>query len=279
MRQERAAAVGRRIADFVGHGVARCVQLGLGHHAGRVADDGVGRFPVDHGRGSGELVGVGLARDRVELVGDRPRRMIHAVAESEYREDHQCGDLDDVDCDVHRRRSVYAAVGDVSHGKGKHHGDQHHEGHAGVRRAHEIRPDSAHQVAAQDSHDADHDAGVDPVVQVRGPADDELGEAGILPGLVVIEERLLGEVIRAASAGVELRHLGVADGGRQTEQKGEHDAHPHGRGGDASGGLDVERQPQEGAGRDQRHSVHRQASQAQSCFHFDWSVFSHLHSP
>ena len=64
------------------------------------------------------------------------------------------------------------------------------------------------------------------------PADDELGEARILPGFVVIEKRLLREVIRTASAGIQLGHLRVTDRGRQTQQKREDDADPHGgRGG------------------------------------------------
>ncbi len=42
--------------------------------------------------------------------------------------------------------------------------------------------------------------GIDPVIKVRAPADDELREPGIAPGLVVVEERLFGEVIGASRA-------------------------------------------------------------------------------
>ncbi len=129
----------------------------------------------------------------------------------------------------------------------------------------------AHQVSAEDSHDADHHARVDPVVKMRAPADDELREARISPNLVVIQKRLLGKVVRASRAGIKLCHLRITDCGCQAEQQGEHNACPHGGTGCAGRRLDVEGEPQECTGSDERHGIHRQAGQAQSFLHFNGS--------
>ena len=42
---------------------------------------------------------------------------------------------------------------------------------------------------------------------------------------------------------------------------------PHRRAGGAGGCLNGEREPEERAGRDERHGIHRQAGQAQSRLH------------
>ena len=135
----------------------------------------------------------------------------------------------------------------------------HHECRPRIGGAHEVRPDGAHKISAEDSHDADHHARVNPVIQMRAPAHDELREPRIPPDLVVIQKRLLGEVVGASRARIELCHLRITDRGRKAEQQGEHDAGPHGRAGRAGRRLDVEGEPQEGTGGDQRHRVHRQA--------------------
>ena len=110
-------------------------------------------------------------------------------------------------------------MGDVGDTEREHDRDQHHEHRPGIGRAHEVRPDGSHQIAAEDAHDADHHAGINPVIQMRAPADDELGKPGIGPRFVVVEERLLGEVVGAAGAGIELRHFGVADRRGQAKQR------------------------------------------------------------
>ncbi len=194
--------------------------------------------------------------------------MVRAVAESHHGEDQQRGDLDHVDRDVHGRRSVHAAVSDPGDAEREDDRDQHHEDRAGIRRAHEVRPERAGQIAEEDAHDAHHHARIDPVVKVRAPADDELRKPRILPRLLVVEERLFREIIRTAGARIELRHLRVTDGRSQTQQKRDDDSDPHRRRRVARGALDRKGEPEEGAGRDERHRIHRQACKAQCCLHF-----------
>ncbi len=126
--------------------------------------------------------------------------------------------------------------------------------------------------------------GIDPVVKVRAPADDELGDAGILEGLVLRQQGLFGVVVAGAGAGIELRDLRVGDGGCQTEQQGGEDADPHGRrggglAGDAGSGLDEEREPKEGAGGDERHCVAGQPGKTQGGLHLRCFLICHEHSP
>ena len=73
----------------------------------------VGCLAVDRLLLGGELVGVGVARGGIELVGHAARRMIDAVAQGHHREDQQGRDLNHVDGDVDRRGAVDAAMGDV----------------------------------------------------------------------------------------------------------------------------------------------------------------------
>ncbi len=159
--------------------------------------------------------------------------------------------------------------------KEKHDGHRHHEHRPGIGSAHEAGPDGAGQVADQHAHHADHHARIDPVIEVRAPADDELGKARVAPGGLVVEKRLLREIIGTAGAGIELGHFRVADGGGQAEQQGEDDAGPHGGSGGAGRALGDECQPKKGAGRDQRHGVHRQAGQAQRRFHGNFGFVCH----
>jgi hypothetical protein len=75
----------------------------------------------------------------------------------------------------------------------------------------------------------------------------------------VVEERLFGEVVRAASTGVELRQLGITDRRSQAQKHREKDADPHRGRRVAGSALSYEGQPEEGARCDQRHCVHGQA--------------------
>ena len=72
----------------------------------------------------------------------------------------QGGYLDDVDRQADRRRSSYPSVRDISNPEGEHDRNQHHEHRAGIRGAHEVRIQSADDVAAKDSRDSDHHAWV-----------------------------------------------------------------------------------------------------------------------
>ena len=274
VRQEVPFFVLRCIADAERHHFAGGVQQGLRRSVG-FAQNGFGGLPVGDRLFGGELVGIGLARGGIELVGDAARRVVHAIAQGQHREHHQRGDLYDIDGDVDRRRAIDSAVGDIGHYKRERDGDGHHEHGTRIGGAHEARPEGPRQVAAQDSHHRDHHSRIDPVVEVRGPADDELRKPGVAPRGVVIQERLFGEVIRTAGSGIQFRHLGVADGGGQAQYHGQGDSEPHCRPGHTHAGLHHESKPKEGAGRDERHRVHRQTGQAQGRFHCWFGVVCH----
>src|SRR5207244_9983910 len=111
--------------------------------------------------------------------------MVHAVAQSQHREQDQGGNLDHVDGDAHRRRAIYTSIGDVGHNEGEEDGDQHHEGDARIGGVHEVRPERAYEVAAQDPHDPDHHARVDPVIKMGSPTHDEFREPRVAPRLIV----------------------------------------------------------------------------------------------
>ncbi len=55
----------------------------------------------------------------------------------------------------------------------------------GIRAAHDVGIQKADDIAAEDAGGGHHHAGIDPVVKVRAPADDELGHARILECLVL----------------------------------------------------------------------------------------------
>ena len=187
--------------------------------------------------------------------------MIHAVTQGQHRKDHQGADLDYVNGHVDRRRAVHAAVGDVGHPEGEHHGHCHHEHGSGVGSAHERRPDGPREVAHQNSHDSDHHARIQPVIKVRAPADDELRQARKRPGFLVVQKRLLRKIVRTSRAGIKFCHLRVTHCRGKAEQQREEDTRPHGRRGGAGRALGDERQPKKGPGGDERHRVHRQARQ------------------
>ena len=117
---------------------------------------------------------VQTAPGRIELIGDTSRRMIRTKAESHHGKHHQRTDLYDVDCDVHRRRTVYAAAGDPGYREREYDRDHRHKYRTGIGGTHEAGPNRADQVADQDSHYRDHHSGINPVVKVRAPSDDEL---------------------------------------------------------------------------------------------------------
>ena len=194
MREKGALFILLGISDQERHGLARGVQLRLGNTIG-IAQNDVRRLAIDHLLFRCKFIRVGLTGRGIELVSHGPRRMIHPVAKSHYGKDHQRGDLDHVDGDVDRRRTVYSAVRDIGDAKGERHGDCHHEHRPGVGRAHKAGPKSSSQKAAENPHDANHHAGINPVIQVRAPAHDKLRQAGVGPRLFVVEERLLGEIV------------------------------------------------------------------------------------
>src|SRR5205085_2995356 len=118
--------------------------------------------------------------------------------QSHHREHNQRGNLNDIDRNVDRGRTVYTAIGDISHAKRRDDGAQSHEDRARIARAHESRLECSGNVAAENTDYGHHHARIDPVVQVGTPTDNKLGKPGITPRLIVVEKRLFREIIRAA---------------------------------------------------------------------------------
>src|SRR5947199_10860085 len=85
-------------------------------------------------------------------------------------------------------------------------------------------------VADQRGHHGDHDAGIDPVEEVRRPAGHDLREPGPAMVLLVltVEEGLLGEVVAAAEAclGIDARELCIRNRGEEREDQREADPRP-----------------------------------------------------
>src|ERR1017187_5176423 len=167
--------------------------------------------------------------------------MAHAVAESKERENEQGADLNHVDRYVDRGRAPNAALGNVGDGKREGYRRQHHECRAGVRGIHEVRPKGPDQIPAEDAHDTDHHAGIDPIIKMGGPSVDALGEPGVAPDFLVIEERLFGKVIRTAGTGIKVSHFRIKESRSEAKQERHHNADPHGWPSNAGGRLNKER--------------------------------------
>ena len=99
----------------------------------------------------------------------------------------------------------------------------------GFDAAHNVGIEEANDIAAEDASGRHHHAGIDPVIEVRAPADDELCDAGVLEHLVLGQEGLLRVVVAGTGAGIELGDFGVGHGGGQAEQQGARRSQPHGR--------------------------------------------------
>ena len=128
------------------------------------------------------------------------------------------------------------------------------------------------QVADKNRRNSHHHARIEPVIEVTGPTDDELRDARELIGIGLGQERLLGEEVGGAGAGIQFREFGVGDGGGKAEQQRGDDAEPDRRARHRGPilGLLGERQPQECPGGNQGHGVHGQAGQAQRFLHLRW---------
>ena len=109
----------------------------------------------------------------------------------------------------------------------------------------------AQDVGHEGGHHGDHHAGVDPVEQVGRPAGGELGHAGEPPvaGLFPVQERLLGEVVGPARAGLRIApgQFRERQGGEEGHHQGRDDAGPHVGVAAGVGGLDLHGDPQERA--------------------------------
>ena len=115
----------------------------------------------------------------------RAGRMVDAIAKGQHAEDDQRGDLHDVDGDVDGRGCARALLRDPRHEEREDDRDQRHEDGPGLEPLMKVGIEEADHIADEDARDRHHHAGIDPVVKVRAPADDELGDAGIFEGLVL----------------------------------------------------------------------------------------------
>ena len=159
VRQHVAAGIFFWICDGEGNWFAGLVKLRLGNAVG-IADDGailgVGR----------KLVGVCCQRLSVVIECRRPRRMIRAIAQGEHAEDEQCGNLDDIDCEIYRCRCASALLRDPGNEERKHDGDHGHKDRAGIGTANEVRVEESHHVSDEDAGSGHHHAWIDSVVKV-----------------------------------------------------------------------------------------------------------------
>ena len=131
--------------------------------------------------------------------------MLGAVADGDHGEDQERRDLDDVDHHVDGSGAGHATIGDVSHAEGEDDAEEPHEERAVVGAAEGVGPELVQQEAGQDCGHADHDTGIDPVIEMACPAGNELGDTGELEGLRLGEEGLLSVQVRRAGAGIDLR--------------------------------------------------------------------------
>ena len=266
--------IGDRIAVLAGRDRVTILVDGIDHLEGRLAG-GIDRglaVSVEHGHGlAGVILHHLLGHDVVdgdtvgEVVAGRALRVLHAVRNGDEGEYQERGDLDDVDRHVDRGGAGHAAEGDVGDAQREHDAEPVHEQRAVVGAAESVREELGEQVTAQQRGDADHASGIDPVVEMTGPARDELGDARELESLGLRGKGLFGIEVGGAGAGIDLGEFGVADGGGEAQDQGQHYAEPHctacHRG--AVQRLYLEGKPEEGAGCDQRHGIDGQTGQAQ----------------
>src|SRR6202789_204410 len=120
--------------------------------------------------------------------------MADAILDCQRGEDDQRGNLDYVDGHVDGGGSTGALGSDPGDKKREEHCDQGHEDRAWIRAAHDVWPEEADDISAKDACRGAHYAGIDQVVKMRAPADDELGNTGVFKGLVFGKQRLLGVI-------------------------------------------------------------------------------------
>ena len=145
--------------------------------------------------------------------------MTHAVTDGHAREHYQRRDLDDVDGHVNRRGAIYTAESDVPHPHRKNDAEQPHEQRAIVRAAEGARPELAGEIPGENRRHPHHAAGIDPVVEMAGPAGKELRYPCELIGLGLGKERLLRIEVRGSGPGEQLRQFRVADRRGEAQQQ------------------------------------------------------------
>src|SRR2546425_103734 len=103
---------------------------------------------------------------------------------------------------AHHRRPVDAAIRHIAGQEGEHDGDG-HLGDRGQRQTKE--PSDVHEHRGHHRH---HHARIHPIVEVGDPPDDVFGQSRppMVPGLFLVEERLLGEVVDRKSTRLNSSH-------------------------------------------------------------------------
>ena len=117
----------------------------------------------------------------------RALRVIDPVSDGDDGEHNQRADLNDVDRHVDARRAVHTPKGDVGHAKGKYNAEQDHEQRAVIVAAEGVRQELAQQITAENRRHPHHAAGIHPIIQVAGPAGEELGDPREFVVLCVLE--------------------------------------------------------------------------------------------
>src|SRR5262249_49127991 len=120
-----------------------------------------------------------------------------------------------------------------------------------------IGPKLSHHVSNDQRRHTDHQSGVDPVVEVTRPTDDELCDSSKPVRMRLTQKRLFCEEVRRSRSWIQLRQFGICNCGCQAKYESAQNTEPHAlrchR--SAIGGLNKESQPQESARSDQRHGI------------------------
>ncbi len=152
--------------------------------------------------------------------------MAQPVGDEKEAHRHQAGDLDDVDEDGRHCGAADASEGDISADQGQ------RDAADGLRYIRErVMEDGLIEVPEKDAHEADHDGGVQPVVQVADPPDGELGGPGELPHprALPVKQCRFGEVVARPRPGVGIDpgQLAVAVRGQEGQDEREEKPGPH----------------------------------------------------
>ncbi len=206
----------------------------------------------------------------IPTIHRNTQRILNTEQDCQHTKDDERGQLNHVNDDACRRRTVDAAHRDETDERREYPRDGDLDPHR------DCQAELSQDVRDQDCHERDHHAGVDPVKQVRRPTGDELGDArpASVRRLFAVQECFFGKVVRTATACVRIavREFGERERGQKRDDQRGDDARPHVHRRARSArihvrGLELERHPQECARRDQRHRIHRDPGQAECLFH------------
>ena len=113
----------------------------------------------------------------VERIAERAFAVVQAIVQGHARKDQQGGDLNQIDGDVDGRGSRHAAVGDVRDAERENDAEADHERRAIDGAVKRVGKKLAGQVSDENRGNADHDAGIEPIIKMAGPTDDEFRDS------------------------------------------------------------------------------------------------------